>query len=1270
MDGAVKEFLSATGAANGSGRVVHIQNADGQHYEALLQRNVGAQSFKQPTTKQPEKNAKSSQPRAAATSAQSTVVAAKHGRAAPLTLTAKQKEAINRCEVDFSLVLSCITTLPVIRQTAGESDTVFASGIAVTKHRPVDSVSEAIILSRQGEEWVVRLREAGKTTRLRAISQPMLPAGILEKLPQNLLAVTDASAICAMFAPETIIYIKTGLDRYIAFFKVAHTQSSLAARQKCAEIAVEFQALPHGSSIVRRSFFQAAIDHLIKQPAEICNIIPIIIDNLGCPAPEMLKIITASMAGTFRSDPGQIIRTSAYLYYLAKRLPADQSAMLDEAVKQMLAALLHRDGPISPHNLFKEIGKTIYADLWQQPIENEITKKEVMFYYTRFITAIQQSEFSQIEQYCASEALWPLAIISCTDDELVKLYWPKYRAEMNSFTLHINGPEEKDKLGIDDRLLCMLINNIYSAPEIWAPYAISRFYKFIAAAGEDGNMPLATLSLIEAANMIISPPYARQLLNNIFKKNLKGANIIRGMTILMTNTLFSEESRAEIYKNTDENAIDIFVKHWIQYKNLGLPTNRISKGQCLALDNNSLVVINEQDVSKVNGRKLFTREANQTLMQYDILERMVFSSDEYLPLFREILLSLPKIKNKTAVMVKIIDANMQGDSNRKDRIHELNMRLQRIVENVVPALKKQRDITLWQPLVENILSIQIMLLGLISGDGAVKLSENVSHNLASIESSDSMTTPLIILQRKIKKDHLKKELVIKEMARNKRRGNALPVGEPGIKEVYIEDVVYLDIISRAVEKSCVNNPNADGQYLRTMIFNNAQYILENIDKLFISVAQISTNLSCTLSGFEAFVNIAIREMEIPPQIRASSIASKPAGALNKIQLEAFSSFIRSKPIAWDIIDKAYTAKAGSPVNIDWIINPESFLSASPEVQVLMLNFILARLPNDTRGYLHRYLAAISSRIASEAKEVILLENTLIRICNFLQSKYMTSFAELIEPILSLSQSLKGKKQMLAVSSPLKNSLKSMLNAVQEANPAQYTTLSEQYKELLAPDTPETTQQPGPLFFQDSTSRNASSSESSWRSDSRSTSNSNSSKPTKRRNTTGTDSTSESKSLHNIQPSQKTKTITAPTLYVGNNWAELNATADQSQALQQALRLMLSDSRAHELRLHKYKHSAMLSIDIKPRDIQDITASWEGRSDCRGMLLKGSNNRYLLLKVGTHAQAIAEAKNYQKASKPMVDAMIDNLSAQYQKLDLNPATGQLEMVEHDAAAGHG
>ncbi|MFS2223505.1 hypothetical protein, partial [Pantoea sp. B65] len=1232
-DGTVAEFISAAGAAPDAAEVVHIQNAGGQHYEALLPCH-SQQKLAPPVTE------------------------------SGLNLTAEQKLAINQCTAkNFCQLLSCITLLPIVVIPASAAEkkplNVYEAGTGRKTDQQLNQIPDAIVISKQQQNALLVINQSGNQ-QMHVLLASADPVTILETIPRKLYLFTDSAAIHATFTHTPEQLAQLGAEKYHQLKSFISRSEQTGIVNQLQETEKFFNTTPAGITLIKNGFFRSLLRDIeftllpanqqkkiqlamlvrpgstvektltITEPA----LIHLIVGNISCPPPWAFEKMTDIVI----QDTQYGDAFASYLYILARNLPKNKTLEFNAAFKKIMAA--YHDNRSSFYDITKKIVEKVYMELALTPLMSESTQTRLKYYASLFINASRIYTQDMKYQYAVMEGFWPLLASSWRG---FRENYPAMRKTL-SFNLENMDVKYRNLYSIEDRVVSVLLSAAFRQPLTWTETIAEQFKLILSNSGSDGNMPLATVYFIAFAHERISAQYSAQMFRELFNSNVKKAKKNHALVMQCLIEVYPPDQIADIYKAKTEDVVATYLSYWQRLQHL--KHIDIGDRQCVVIYPHHAAIddsANWQDHLRDHQRNpvvLTAAGARRLQEKLTLTDHYIYTNSDADRLFSAILLSASSQpgQERKRIVDDITDANFTTEENlTQNKNSNLNSRLQVMVKNALATIRSEETTEKTdqdkrcEQLIDLTLSIRMGQFIQEKGRVSAELVSNIVDNLSSITVAATIAPHLDALRH-------------------------------GVQQKTLSEDLYITLISKVMAQSFIKNPDSHTAIIiRTIFLKSALNTVTQRDKLFLALAELPTNLTSTQAGYHAFINLAIKEMELPLESRQASAASNATAALSSDERLAFSIFLTSSQVSWGIIPQAYTAvysdKAGSytqhgavKINTEWLINPQRFLQAPPAVQHQMLKFFPEVLQQDPTSFINQCLNAISESLlsATSVSTVANLENSLNYLCDFLPKQRPAAISAMIDAIFQAARQLTEKKGIRGLSSALKNSLKALPEVVRTTDSAKYHALPADYFELIKADTVQ-------QFFIPAVNQET---------------------PSNRTSNTSANSTSESEGrtssntplaiTSDVKPK---KTITAPTFYVGNNWAELNATADQSQALQQALALMLSDSRSHELRLHKYKHAGIWSIDIKPRDIQDITASQQGRSNCRCIMLQGSNNRFILLKVGTHAQTSAEAKNYLKVSKKRVDAMIDNPGTQYQKLHLNPATGQLEMDEHDAATGN-
>ncbi|MFS2223631.1 hypothetical protein, partial [Pantoea sp. B65] len=1244
-DGTVAEFISAAGAAPDAAEVVHIQNAGGQHYEALTAQQPGGAAVKPFSAMPPEiaepAPALPRQPEAERW----------------LVLDDNQQEIINHCVPEhFYPLFSFISAFPLVVSEPGQpAPQVYASGQRLSAEQPVSELPDAIMISSSATTTLVTIKRAGFQDL--SVSLPDADrVAILAAIPEDIYQTSDTELICALFimTPE-ILYEKLtdhGREQYQQLISLTDLDNDDAIRERLDAAATFFANAPGGDTIPKGEFFRALntnIEYTLLPSGKRKNFLkthpgtsPVIITGklihyilayLGSPPAEMYKPVT-TLALQFADKSKTMTK---YLYTLAKELPTGNEPHFSDAISQVMHYFKHDD--INLKKIIRKIPEEIFHELEDKPIAATATQKRLEYYYSLFANAIENSNLDNDFIGSVMEAWWP--ILSATSYPFIKKKYPEMK-KLLAANIRNNEEKYKDVCTLEDRVLSIFLSFVFQHPEAWSEYVAENFRRILSEVGGDGNTPLATIHLVDFFNDRVSAPKAHEVFRQLIGKNVK-TKISNAISMLLAIETYPPNMITHIYHTSVEEAVKIYMFYWEKYRQIKI--DNLGENQVVVVDNNqSLVYIDKRSkwqkhieqkldkpvillpgmAGKVHSKDKFLSSYIYTNSDADpLLSAMLISFSG--PLYRDDNKIMQQVKSKKRIIFlqEIIDANRVEDSSPA-RINQLNARLQHIIETtpLPPSLKKNKlnkqeeaKINEYNQLIESVLTIQIMLLSQGYGKNTDKLlSHNVIKNLCAIGIKTKVQSPLNILSEKAASDKITEE-------------------------------TYLAIITRAIEQSLVNSQNPISDFIRQSVLASACETLKSREKLFLALAKIPLNQTYEQAGYGLFVDVARKEMERAAQ------GSEPGDRLSDLERQAFSTLLTAFPASWKIFTDAHKASSRKVINTEWLINSQCFLQAAPEVQILLLNFLANESQTVPTPFITQCLTTMhngsallpsdpnnADALKTAGYSIYDLENTLNRICNFLQQYDPSCFSDTIDAIFTLSQSLREKKGIRDISSALTNSLKGILNAIKTSDEPQYQRLLQQYPQLVKEKPLDVVY--APLFNKEESITYRTSDISST------------SEPER---VSSTSETAAEKTREEEKP--KDPMI----IYIGKEWQKACVDEQFSKTLPKATAALMAGD-FQRVKFHSYANSHYFTFDVKRNDNQHVQRKGKGRVDGRAMLLQGSRNKWLFLGVGSHKEATEKFKLYKTTPQETINKMIGNPDSASQRLRFDNSSKTLQLLD--------
>ncbi|MBP2170333.1 hypothetical protein J2125_003525 [Erwinia toletana] len=1130
-----------------------------------------------------------------------------------LTLSQQQENAINMAKVYLASTVSCLIKLPVIYQSVAGLQ-VFSSGLELGNQDNREIFPDALLIRKEESKIIVGLRTAGTDSDYTTVTNN--PAELLKRIPQHILGVKDGEEICAIFQPATTNYIEAGMKSYAGLVK-SELKHAKAARENpswaktywaildssyktCNELAAKFAKPGTAGMIFRKSLFRTMEKHLQQQPESCFNITALVLEIFGLPEPELLHALNDNMLGLFCSDSGAANRLGCigeWLYSLATWLPDDQIFILDKAVKDVLSILepkkslqeglteeekykhqveQKKEIPDFAREVFKMVRKHISRGMEEESITRDETRNKIITLCNRFDEALKKSNFSSEVQYHARENLLPFIIITKSTDDFIKESLPVLKSNYNKTIHSLKNPTYKNEYGITDSLLALFISSSLPFPDQWSEYITNFYFTVINELGQTGDLPFACIELIEYTNIRFSPERAKEILTSFIGKYIKANNTIRTLSALMVKTLSDDELANTIYKaKSDKLAIENFINIWQKIEYFNSTNKNISEETCFIHNQSGIFPVHKNKINNVAGTKLDHKDGIRTIEKINNIVKIVITNKDCTPILVERLCSLSQAIQKEELIKSIVNISLQAEGNKAGNITSLNNRLQENVDSRLAILTRKKNHTACNQLLRNLSLIQIRLLEHTVSSYAIILRENLIRNLSAIGELKEITMPLVKLKIWLT-DNRTAQTEVETEEKNR---------------------TFLEIIAQVVEKSKID---AIRETLLKTAFGSIP-----IDLLLRRLAE-SSKKKINLSRFELFTDIVNRQMLMTPD-SGNPGTSKMPEPLNDKQLQALTTFLTSSPDAWKIFVNAYNK---SPGKTEWIMEPKCFLNASPEVQEVMLGFLVDKVSTETVGWINQYLDKIESWLIPPLKNapMLNLESSLFRICNCMQKISHHELPELVIRIFKLSNTIMAGKVKPTISVSLNGSLHMILKRIETTSVEIHEQLSMQYETLLKPDqslaqefrtTPDNTPRSNYRMEQmEQIQQNP--------------------------NTTTV------KETQILNDGQEKPRITR-TIYVDKMWERYISNKDLTEPLNKAISKLETGENDHELNTHKY-NKGVFSFDV--------CLGWGGRGVTRGVAFIGPRNDIYIIKIGNHREVEIEANKYSHMEKSYIYTLIN------------------------------
>lgn len=445
---------------------------------------------------------------------------------------------------------------------------------------------------------------------------------------------------------------------------------------------------------------------------------------------------------------------------------------------------------------------------------------------------------------------------------------------------------------------------------------------------------------------------------------------------------------------------------------------------------------------------------------------------------------------------------------------------------------------------------------------------------------------------------------------------------------------YLLIISQVLIKSRQLKSDPQGEILRSLIEKNCDVWLttQQLDYLFSDDASLQPEI-LSLTAVKKIFTERIRR-----QLLAESTAPLLAG-----ERQALAKLLLARAEGWEIFSACcgalLAADPEAPLDLSWAWNASLFPQASLPVMILMLQFPAKVLATPPDEFIHQCLENIKLNADRE--------KSLVALCRFLQQQERpATFTQIITTTIELCEQ-HGTSGRL---SEAIRRLQSDINAALYPQASQ--TLSGYLASLVAAVPPSLTEQQ--TFNVDASALEI------------------------------IEIRTRARKLRDAElplPASENITLTAalkenPTqsrikIYSHAPPAQLHQDAAMNQALHEGLKLLMLDGKLHELNFHHYKNegekTVFCTFIIKPQNLAATDGKLSGAPNARGMLLQGSNNRYIVLGAENHKRVKKLSRSYLSYSESDVDAMIASADSLYRRLEFNPQTEALELVEQPEQA---
>ncbi|MBP2169897.1 hypothetical protein J2125_003089 [Erwinia toletana] len=954
---------------------------------------------------------------------------------------------------------------------------------------------------------------------------------------------------------------------------------------------------------VRLEFFKAFSTEIMQRPADTLKLLLPVLETIGLPDKLVLSMMTNNVLNSLGESVKHYNDIATYLYTLAKVMPSEQAKSFNESFLQVINGICEKNQSV--HWVFPFILKKIFKELENTRLTDEAVQNTLMYYYSRFENAVDsyRGNFKRVKETIV-EMLRPL--IPCTLNNF-NVYFKKMMSAASAdlrFNMTISGAPQ-------DRVLTHLLLNALDFPGSWSEDVIKAYKTILLERPNDGCDSMAFIHFLNLAQINLSVEYSVKIFEEMFNAKIKKVDRLNALSMYQAQ-LICEESRAmDLFSCEEGSAVRNFITYWKYY--LDLKEKGINDQQCLKIGESEPPLVEEQSkwqtflTDYTFTGVVSSKMANKWLERNDFLENVVFINNDFDKILTGMLGSLSGSKHQLAVIDRIVSANLNNSESGYDF---LNDRLKAIIND----FSKKESPAPYFNLFENIALIQIKLLEKGHGTNAMALMDDIANSLAPISVAKNISAPLKMLN------------------------SQLEAGK-------ISDDNYLYLISRTIEASCYIRRDKEEEIIRPFLVNAAYSVMTRKGKKndFIrEFSKIKTDLPYKQSGYNKFLELGKKTI-LSLQHRAGPVTTEEAD-----ERQALASFFTSNITGIDIFRQACIAavggksdaEAGIKVNIDWVINPGSFFAASTKVQHAML-LTFSQLQQDPDKFIFSCLTMVREQLSAPAVSTSNVDQYMHSVHSILALLRATPpvSIHMLEEIYNLyttRQNLQGNR-VDALSTIILNDLKALLRDFDKesldklSESLRSVTLKEaNYKAIF------------PVFKPEGKVSRADSSDSKIR---------------KRYQNVQQDDASSASEVAAVRPKDRSSKTVLRNVYIRES-DSLSIYDIEPKSKERIISLMCGE-KSRALRIHRLgnvnKASRVYAVDSVSTEPLNIQAKHSGRTDLRIILLKGSNNNYILLSEYNHKEINAIINNYQYYTKEEIDTIINNPHAKCRRLQANELT---------------
>ncbi len=1176
--GSIADFTDTHGPIDG--RVVHIRSGD-QHFEALVLNSI-ANEVNRNTTRQANNMADktSVKGRVKAENGNKT----EHEPDVDVPLTLEQKKYINKYPTaDFLRWLSHVISYPIIeKKLSGETFRYEAGEISIGSNN-IENIASAIKIYQKGDgTFMVIVTEKTSNNESENAIKVFDNVSILNALTADIENSEDKQSIIDLF--DERYCLQNLKERASILYGMLLNNTATSAEhiaRLCEAISENLRGLPLCCTyIVIQEIFKllrGTEDRLLGSVALS------VVKFLGVPPGDMLERLTQNMLKNMNLPQSQCNKTvdvAVYIYKLAIRASDRYLSGFNESIELIINDFNSVDNTAKRlRDLFVNVRLCVFNMMNRdsQPVEDY--QPLLLNVFNALENAINNSSITPLKKSFILLELFP--IISFQPNNFDKKF---INQAVYHFKTIVNAGKFCDFSRFigktDDAVISMLISKTMRYKAKWLLAATVNFELGLKVSGQDGNMPMATIELINNSYFNVSKERGREILQSLFNANIKTNRKSNGMVMLSLGGVYPEEFCMPIYQYfISKEVIGVFSTYWKHYRKLA--NDKIADGQYVIIDQDGYYTVDKSVYKSSFSQSsqfpvaLPLVSARGWVEKCKDVEHYIFSEDKCDDLLTAILIAAADNAHKMDVVRDIIAANLiiKGSSSST-----INNRLQKILN-----MNHEQDEH--DKLLEIILLIQINMLDSKRIDSV--LMENLNGNLSSCKN------------------------VVFLMSKLNMIGEVLNRGK-------IDVGCYLDIVVNLLKKSIVkpvnmpgdlsNHTSTIGVTYRTAMVNIACKKMDSMGK-FAELCQAFSGVSLNLSinhnrEFHWFTRLVSQEI-ISPE-RKEALKPQARGD--------FAKFLTATLDAWWSFESACKDDIGmNELDIEWVMNPTVFLAAHSDVQAKMLG-LHSTLGANLSDFLVRCLVEMQRGITTNSPDKNKkLGITLNIISDTVQITNPDSIVNIANFIADAFQKL--KEAGFNARTVSKNTLTGLLKKIdKDKNPEQFDALSIKLHEFVKDDAVQ--EYHPPIFKDDAKGYRKYSTTSASESDL--TENRHRIKNRKNRKAS-TLPTSES-ATDSVKFSKK---ITPRQVYLDKGMDDFNVNQSVIDDLSDVLNSFVSSIQlTHGLKFHAYYNShsektRFSTFDLKPKDKSLADQKKSGRSNWRGLLVHGGDNKYILVGAGDH-----------------------------------------------------